>query len=95
MALQSAPLDYPGLAQPQSVDKGPWTLGRRLVHGFGKINSSRDTVRHAGGTKGNIRALTADWYLRTIGQGPHVPKAALEYVRARRDSSRKSAVSIR
>jgi uncharacterized protein with beta-barrel porin domain len=43
LALQSATLDLTQLGINGSVDKGPWTWAFALVHGFGKINSSRDT----------------------------------------------------
>src|SRR5882757_7803921 len=43
LALQSATLDLTQIGVNASVDKGPWTWAIALVHGFGKINSSRDT----------------------------------------------------
>jgi uncharacterized protein with beta-barrel porin domain len=42
LALQSATLDLTQLGFNASVDKGPWTWAVALVHGFGRINSSRD-----------------------------------------------------
>jgi len=43
LAFQSATLDLTQIGVNASVDKGPWTWAIALVHGFGKINSSRDT----------------------------------------------------
>src|SRR4029079_3763408 len=42
-ALQSASLDLTQFGFNASIDKGPWTWAVALVHGFGNINSSRDT----------------------------------------------------
>src|SRR5882724_1055644 len=85
MALQSATLDLTQLGFTASVDKGPWTWAVALVHGFGKINSSRDTGfgTASAGDNGQISgALTELGYYWTIDQSRIVPKAALEYVRA-------------
>jgi uncharacterized protein with beta-barrel porin domain len=43
LALQAATLDLTQIGANASVDKGPWTWAIALVHGFGKVNSSRDT----------------------------------------------------
>jgi len=68
-----------------SVDKGPWTWAVALVHGFGKVNSSRDN-RFGFATAGyHARldgALTELSYYWSIDQSRIVPKAAFEYVRA-------------
>ncbi len=85
LALQSATLDLTQLGFNASVDKGPWTWAVALVHGFGKINSSRDTgfgQATAGYTAGVDGALTELSYYWTVEQGRIVPKAALEYARA-------------
>ena len=85
MALQSATLDLTQLGFTASVDKGPWTWAVALVHGFGKINSSRDTGfgTASAGYNGQISgALTELGYYWTMDQGRIVPKAALECVRA-------------
>ncbi len=85
MALQSATLDLTQLGFTASVDKGPWTWAVALVHGFGKINSSRDTGfgTASAGYNGQISgALTELGYYWTMDQSRIVPKAALEYVRA-------------
>jgi uncharacterized protein with beta-barrel porin domain len=85
LALQSATLDLTQLGFNASVDKGPWTWAVALVHGFGKINSRRDTGDGfaTAGYNGRIDgALTEFSYYWSMGQGRIVPKAALEYVRA-------------
>ena len=43
LALQAATLDLTQIGANASVDRGPWTWAIALVHGFGKVNSSRDT----------------------------------------------------
>jgi uncharacterized protein with beta-barrel porin domain len=85
LALQSATLDLTQFGFNASVDKGPWTWAVALVHGFGKINSRRDTGDGfaTAGYNGRIDgALTELSYYWSMGQGRIVPKAALEYVRA-------------
>ena len=85
LAMQSAALDLTQLGFNASVDKGPWTWAVALVHGFGKVNSSRDTGFGTASAGYNARidgALTELSYYWTIDQSRIVPKAALEYVRA-------------
>ncbi|WP_349536999.1 autotransporter outer membrane beta-barrel domain-containing protein [Bradyrhizobium canariense] len=85
LALQSASLDLTQLGFNASVDKGPWTWAVALVHGFGKIDSSRDTgdgFASAGYTGQIDGALTELSYYWTLDQSRIVPKAAFEYVRA-------------
>ena len=85
LALQSATLDLTQLGFNASVDKGPWTWAVALVHGFGKINSSRDTgfgTASAGYNAHIDGALTEFSYYWNIDQSRVVPKAAFEYVRA-------------
>jgi uncharacterized protein with beta-barrel porin domain len=85
LALQSATLDLTQLGFNASVDKGPWTWAVALVHGFGKVNSSRDTgfgTASAGYTAEIDGALTELSYYWNMDQSRIVPKAALEYVRA-------------
>jgi len=85
LAMQSANLDLTQLGFNASVDRGPWTWAMALVHGFGKINSSRDTAFGfaTAGYHGQIDgALTELSYYWTVDQSRFVPKAALEYVRA-------------
>ena len=85
LALQSATLDLSQLGFNASVDKGPWTWAVALVHGFGKINSSRDTgfgTASAGYNAHVDGALTELSYYWNIDQSRVVPKAAFEYVRA-------------
>jgi uncharacterized protein with beta-barrel porin domain len=83
LALQSATLDLTQLGINGSVDKGPWTWAFALVHGFGKINSSRDTGFGFATAGYNARldgALTELSYYWSLDQSRIVPKAGLEYV---------------
>jgi hypothetical protein len=85
LALQSATLDLTQLGFNASVDKGPWTWAVALVHGFGNVNSSRDTGLGLARASYNAHidgALTELSYFWTKDQSRIVPKAALEYVHA-------------
>ena len=85
LALQSAGLDLTQIGVNGSIDKGPWTWAVALVHGFGKINSSRDTgfgFATAGYRAQIDGALTELSYYWSSGQNRIVPKGAFEYVRA-------------
>jgi uncharacterized protein with beta-barrel porin domain len=85
LALQSATLDLTQLGFNASVDKGPWTWAVALVHGFGKVNSSRDTGFGFATAGYNARidgVLTELSYYWSADQSRIVPKAAFEYVRA-------------
>jgi uncharacterized protein with beta-barrel porin domain len=85
LALQSATLDLTQLGFNASVDKGPWTWAVALVHGFGNVNSSRDTgsgIASAGYAARIDGALTELSYYWNKDQSRIVPKAAFEYVRA-------------
>jgi uncharacterized protein with beta-barrel porin domain len=85
LALQSATLDLTQFGFNASVDKGPWTWAVALVHGFGKVNSSRDTGFGFATAGYNARlsgALTELSYYWSIDQSRIVPKAAFEYVHA-------------
>jgi uncharacterized protein with beta-barrel porin domain len=85
LALQSATLDLTQLGVNASVDKGPWTWAIALVHGFGNINSSRDTgfgMAKAGYSAQIDGALTELSYYWDMSQSRIVPKAAFEYVHA-------------
>jgi len=85
LALQSATLDLTQVGFNASVDKGPWTWAIALVHGFGKINSSRDTGFGIAAAGYNARldgALTELSYYWNADHSRVVPKAAFEYVRA-------------
>jgi uncharacterized protein with beta-barrel porin domain len=83
LALQSASLDLTQLGFNASVDKGPWTWAVALVHGVGKINSSRDTgfglatASYNGQIDGALTELSYYW---NLDQSRIVPKAAFEYV---------------
>jgi uncharacterized protein with beta-barrel porin domain len=85
LALQSATLDLTQIGFNASVDKGPWTWALALVHGFGSIDSRRDTGFGIANANYNARvdgALTELSYYWSSGQTRIVPKAALEYMRA-------------
>jgi uncharacterized protein with beta-barrel porin domain len=85
LAFQSAALDLTQLGFNASVDKGPWTWAVALVHGFGKVNSNRDTGQGFATAGYNAEvdgALTELSYYWSLDQSRIVPKAALEYVRA-------------
>jgi uncharacterized protein with beta-barrel porin domain len=43
LALQSATIDLTQIGFTASVDSGPWTWASAVVHGFGNINSRRDS----------------------------------------------------
>jgi uncharacterized protein with beta-barrel porin domain len=85
LALQSATLDLTQIGFNGSLDKGPWTWAFAVVHGFGKVRSSRDTgfgLATAGYRAAVDGALTEISYYWTRDQMRVVPKGALEYVRA-------------
>ncbi len=85
LALQSATLDLTQVGFNGSVDKGPWTWAFAVVHGFGKVRSSRDTglgLATASYHAAIDGALTEISYYWTKDQMRIVPKGALEYVRA-------------
>ena len=93
LALQSATLDLTQFGFNASVDKGPWTWAVALVHGVGKINTSRDTgfgIASAGYDAQIDGALTELSYFWNMDQSRIVPKAALEYVRATTGSSQET-----
>ena len=89
LALQSASIDLTQLGFTASLDKGPWTWAVAIVHGFGKINSSRDTgfgMATAGYNAQLDGAISELSYYLDKDQSRLVPKAALEYVHARTGS---------
>ena len=89
LALQSATIDLTQLGFTASVDSGPWTWATAAVHGFGNINSRRDTglgLATAGYNAQLDGVLSEISYYWTREQGRVVPKGAFEYVRARTGS---------
>jgi uncharacterized protein with beta-barrel porin domain len=85
LALQSATLDLTQFGITATLDKGPWTWATAAVHGFGNINSSRDTGLGLAKASYNARVdgvLTEISYFWGIDQSRIVPKAAFEYVRS-------------
>ena len=86
LALQSATIDLTQLGFTASVDSGPWTWASAVVHGFGDVNSRRDTglgLSTAGYSARLDGVLSEISYYWSKDQGRIVPKAAFEYVRAR------------
>ncbi len=86
LALQSAGLDLTQFGFNASIDKGPWTWAVALVHGVGRINSSRDTGLGLAAARYNARldgAISELSYYLDKDQSRIVPKGALEYVHAR------------
>jgi uncharacterized protein with beta-barrel porin domain len=89
LALQSATIDLTQLGFNASVDAGPWTWASAIVHGFGNINSRRDTglgfatAAYDARLDGAISEISYYW---SKDQYRIVPKGAFEYVRARTGS---------
>ena len=89
LALQSATIDLTQLGFNASVDSGPWTWASAIVHGFGNINSRRDTGLGFATAGYNARldgAISEISYYWSKDQYRIVPKGAFEYVRARTGS---------
>jgi uncharacterized protein with beta-barrel porin domain len=89
LALQSATIDLTQLGFNASVDAGPWTWASAIVHGFGNINSRRDTGFGTATAGYNARldgVLSEISYYWSKDQYRIVPKTALEYVHARTGS---------
>jgi len=83
LAMQSAGLDMTQFGFNASVDRGPWTWAVALVHGFGNVNSSRDTLGGLASANYGARidgALTELDYYWSLQQSRIVPKVAFEYV---------------
>ena len=89
LALQSATIDLTQFGFNASVDAGPWTWASAIVHGFGNINSRRDTGLGFATAGYNARldgAISEISYYWSKDQYRIVPKGAFEYVRARTGS---------
>lgn len=88
LAFQWATLNMTQIGGSISIDKGPWTFAGAFVHGFGRINSNRDTG--AGFAVSNYSAtldgaiVEADYYWMK-DEFRIVPKVALEYVQSQTD----------
>lgn len=88
LAFQWATLDLTQLGANFSIDKGPWTLAGAYVHGFGKVNSRRDTgigfavSNYDARLDGAIAELSYYWMKDEFRI---VPKLAFEYVRSQTD----------
>src|SRR5882757_5101471 len=89
LALQSATIDLTQLGFNASVDAGPWTWASAIVHGFGNINSRRDTGLGFATAGYNARldgVISEISYYWSKDQYRIVPKGAFEYVHARTGS---------
>ena len=89
LALQSATIDLTQLGFNASVDAGPWTWASAIVHGFGNINSRRDTGLGFATAGYNARldgVISEISYYWSKDQYRIVPKASIEYVFARTGS---------
>lgn len=89
LALQSATIDLTQLGFNASVDAGPWTWASAIVHGFGNINSRRDTGLGFATAGYNARldgVISEISYYWSKDQYRVVPKGAFEYVHARTGS---------
>jgi uncharacterized protein with beta-barrel porin domain len=88
LAFQWATLDLTQLGANFSIDKGPWTLAGAVVHGFGNVNSNRDTgagyVTAGYGAVVDGGLIELDYYWME-DEFRIVPKLALEYVRSQTD----------
>jgi uncharacterized protein with beta-barrel porin domain len=85
LALQTASLDLTQFGVNGSIDKGPWTWAFAAIHGYGNINSHRDTGFGIASANYNARldgALTELSYFWSFDQSRIVPKAGFEYVRS-------------
>ena len=89
LALQSATIDLTQFGFNASVDAGPWTWASAIVHGFGNINSRRDTglgIATAGYNARLDGVISEISYYWSKDQYRIVPKGAFEYVHARTGS---------
>jgi uncharacterized protein with beta-barrel porin domain len=83
LALQTATLDLTQLGFNGSIDQGPWTFAFAAIHGFGNINSYRDTGFGTASANYTARlggVLTELSYFWSFDQSRIVPKAGFEYV---------------
>jgi uncharacterized protein with beta-barrel porin domain len=85
LAFQSAMLDLTQIGANFSIDKGPWTLAGAVVHGVGKVNSSRDAGANFVGASYNAAVdggiVELDYYWMK-DEFRIVPKIAVEYVQS-------------
>jgi len=89
LAFQFATLDLTQLGFNASVDAGPWTWASAIVHGFGNINTRRDTGLGFATAGYNARldgVISEISYYWSKDQYRIVPKGAFEYVHARTGS---------
>jgi len=97
LAFQWATLDLTQVGANFSIDKGPWTLAGAFVHGFGKINSNRDTGPSLAVSNYNAMldgAIVELDYYWMKDEFRIVPKVALEYVRSATDGFTEQGTSF-
>ena len=97
LAFQWATLDLTQVGANFSIDKGPWTLAGAFVHGFGKINSNRDTGPSFAVSNYNAMldgAIVELDYYWMKNEFRIVPKVALEYVRSATDGFTEQGTSF-
>ena len=88
LAFQTATLDLTQVGGNFSIDKGPWTIAGAVVHGFGRIGSTRDagfgfaTAGYNAQVDGVLGEVDYYWMK---DQFRIVPKLAVEYVRSSTD----------
>jgi outer membrane autotransporter protein len=89
LAFQWATLDLTQVGASFSIDKGPWTFAGAFVHGFGRINSNRDTGASIAVANYNATVdgaiVEVDYYWMK-DEFRIVPKVALEYVQSQTDA---------
>lgn len=88
LALQSATLDMTQIGINGAYADGPWTVAFAAVHGFARIDSTRQTVFGSAlaDYRGSLDGVLGEVnYAYSFGQSRIVPKLAVEYVVARTD----------
>lgn len=90
LAAQNATLDMTQIGINAAYATGRWTMSFAAVHGFGRIDSTRQTLPAFGNAlasyRGSVDGVLGEInYAYTFGQSRIVPKLALEYVVARTD----------
>ena len=91
LALQSATLDLTQLGFSGSVDKGPWTWAFAVVHGFGKVRSSRDTglglatAGYRAAVDGALTEISYYWTKDQMRIVPNVPAILFLHAIKRRE----------
>jgi uncharacterized protein with beta-barrel porin domain len=97
LAFQWATLDLTQVGGSFSIDKGPWTFAGAFVHGFGSINSNRDTGTGIAVANYNATVdgaiVEVDYYWMK-DEFRIVPKVALEYVQSQTDAFKEKGAAF-